>query len=593
MICLNRLLLVTLASCLGFSQQTINFELSADSQSLTTQIPGVIFGNAVALHAGSSLNDVSFPVKSGTVAAVDRGGPMSIEFSRPAASFSAFLTHRKRVTISAFDAGGKLLRSVNSPSERNFSGSLEPDTAPNEFLEIRADRIAKVLVAADPAGSSLVIDDITFSDYVERPTFNVSPERISFDHSLTLPAPPPEPIIIDAEPGTSYTSESTARWVRVSPASGPTSARVFLVLDTTQLPAPGIYAATVTFRSGDASRTVAVNLRLAGAPILYGTPSALTFSISKGGPLPSAQAILVGSKNANQPFSVAPSASWLAVTQTGGSTPANVFVTVAPGDLPAGTYTAEIGLNPNNATERVGIPVKLEIRPSAAVMEVRDVVNAGSRLAGPVAPGSLVEIRGSNFSRVVEQATAVPFPVSLAAMSVLLNGTAIPLHSVGPDRVIAQLPFDLPSGSHTMRLRSGSFDFSEVAFTVASSAPGIVLQGDRAAAINQDGTVNSRQANAAPGSIVSVFLTGQGQVTPPVSAGVAAPPAPLSRPVLPVTATVGEISAVVRDAVLAPGQPGVLQVNLSIPELSPGEYLLRITVGANTSNAAILSVGSR
>ena len=125
--------------------------------------------------------------------------------------------------------------------------------------------------------------------------------------------------------------------MRVSPASGRADAAVFAILDLTQLPAPGNHATTVTFRSGDQARTVGVNLRLAGAPVLYGIPTVLTFSLTRGGPLPPAQPILVGSRNANQIFTVNPSASWISVNPTGGSTPANVFAKVSPGDLAAGT----------------------------------------------------------------------------------------------------------------------------------------------------------------------------------------------------------------------------------------------------------------
>lgn len=99
----NQLLLSIFVPCLCFAQPTIGFEQSTDGQILTTQIRGVTFTNAAAKHAGVSLNEVSFPVKSGTVAAVDRGGPMSIEFGRPTASFSAFVTHTKRVTVSAYE----------------------------------------------------------------------------------------------------------------------------------------------------------------------------------------------------------------------------------------------------------------------------------------------------------------------------------------------------------------------------------------------------------------------------------------------------------------------------------------------------------
>jgi len=281
------------------------------------------------------------------------------------------------------------------------------------------------------------------------------------------------------------------------------------------------------------------------------------------------------------------------VNQTGGSTPANVFIDVAPGDLPAGTYSGEVRLSVEGSAQGVVIAVKLEIRPAAGAMALRDVVNAGSRLPGPVAPGSLIEIRGSNIAKTTEQATAVPLPLSLAGLSVQLGEVSIPLHTVAPDRVVAQLPFNLQSGPHSLRVRSSSLDTSDVAFSVTNAAPGIILQGERAAALNEDGTVNSRQDPAKPDSTVSVFLTGQGQVVPSVSVGVGGPAAPLSRPVLAVTASVGGAPAVVGEAVLAPGQAGVLQVNLAVPDLPPGEYLLQVKVGDSVSNTAILSVGSR
>jgi len=303
MVCRNQLLFCIFVSCLCFSQQTITFESSPDSQVLTTQIPGLTFTNAKAIHAGITLNEIDFPAKSGTVAAVDRRGPISIDFDRPAGSFSAFLTHTKRVTLSAYDPTGKLLGTTASPTNRNSAPSPDPGATHNELIEIRADRIARIVLAADPGGSSFVIDDIAFADYIEKPTFSVSPERVTFEYALTLPPPPPERIFIDAEPNANYTSESTARWVRVSPATGPAGGRVLIAFDVSQLPAPGNHQATVTFRSGGAARTVVVILRLAAAPVLYGTPSELTFAVTRGGPRPPPQAILVGSRNVNQLFS--------------------------------------------------------------------------------------------------------------------------------------------------------------------------------------------------------------------------------------------------------------------------------------------------
>lgn len=49
---------------------------------------------------------------------------------------------------------------------------------------------------------------------------------------------------------------------------------------------------------------------------------------------------------------------------------------------------------------------------------------------------------------------------------------------------------------------------------VVAADPGIFTIGGYAAALNQDGTINSESNPAAPGSIVSIFATGLGTMTP-------------------------------------------------------------------------------
>jgi adhesin/invasin len=123
-------------------------------------------------------------------------------------------------------------------------------------------------------------------------------------------------------------------------------------------------------------------------------------------------------------------------------------------------------------------------------------------------------------------------------------------------------------------------------------APGIFTDaaGRRAAALNQDGTLNSPANPAAAGSYISVYLTGQGLLDLPVPTGAAAPLGQFSNTVALTTATIGAVSAPVSFSGLAPGWVGLGQVNLLVPTLSPGDQSVIVTIGGVASNSAVVSV---
>src|SRR5512139_3961412 len=79
---------------------TINFDSLSDSESVTTQFPGVTFSNTAVLSAGISLNEFEFPPRSGSNVAFDNGGLMTIAFSTPMADFEAFFTYAVPLTLS-------------------------------------------------------------------------------------------------------------------------------------------------------------------------------------------------------------------------------------------------------------------------------------------------------------------------------------------------------------------------------------------------------------------------------------------------------------------------------------------------------------
>jgi uncharacterized protein (TIGR03437 family) len=114
---------------------------------------------------------------------------------------------------------------------------------------------------------------------------------------------------------------------------------------------------------------------------------------------------------------------------------------------------------------------------------------------------------------------------------------------------------------------------------VFAAAPGLfTVDGTgtgRAAAINQDGTINSASNPAPLGSVISLYATGGGQTS---SAGVdgQVSTSPLARQSLPVQVYVGQqmvlSTAQLQYAGPAPGEiAGLMQINVPLPlGLKPG-----------------------
>jgi uncharacterized protein (TIGR03437 family) len=117
-----------------------------------------------------------------------------------------------------------------------------------------------------------------------------------------------------------------------------------------------------------------------------------------------------------------------------------------------------------------------------------------------------------------------------------------------------------------------------------------MLDGGRAAVVNQDGGVNSAGSPATAGSVVSVYATGLGTVSPQVASGAAAPSGSIAYTNASVTVTVGTATAHTQFAGLAPGFTGLYQVNFVVPSLPAGQYGLTISTGDAVSNVATISV---
>jgi uncharacterized protein (TIGR03437 family) len=218
------------------------------------------------------------------------------------------------------------------------------------------------------------------------------------------------------------------------------------------------------------------------------------------------------------------------------------------------------------------------------------VSNSASGASGTAAPGSLITIAGANLAASSQSASSLPLPDILGATSVTINGIAAPLQSAGASQINAQVPFaDFPATVNVTVMNGNSIAGTGL-LNLQSVAPGLFTAGGHAAVLNQDGSTNSDAQPAAPGSFISAYLTGLGNVEDAVAAGAAAPPGLLSPILATATATIGGETAQVIFAGLAPGYAGLYQVNVRTPQLAPGDYALQIFVNGIGANAAPVSI---
>jgi uncharacterized protein (TIGR03437 family) len=134
------------------------------------------------------------------------------------------------------------------------------------------------------------------------------------------------------------------------------------------------------------------------------------------------------------------------------------------------------------------------------------------------------------------------------------------------------LPYSLVVGTKpTIQVVSNQTTANQLSdWTVEKAGISLFRVGNAAVALNQDGTPNSPQNPAQPGSVVTLFGTGGGQTVPPSVAGQVTPPG--LRPLVstPQVQIVDGPILSVKYAGAAPGLvSGVTQINIKLPDVIP------------------------
>jgi uncharacterized protein (TIGR03437 family) len=377
--------------------------------------------------------------------------------------------------------------------------------------------------------------------------------------------------------GAGFTSSSAVQW------NGGALTTTFVSASKLTASIPGSLAAnpgtaSITVSNGVLSNSVAFPIAPPGGFITAISPSQAT----AGGP--AFTLTLTGSG-----FAASSVVQWNGSTLATTFVNANQLTAAVPANLLGGAGTATVTVVTGS---QVSPSVTFTINSASQPPAISSIGNAASYQPS-MAPGTLISIFGSNFAGAVAQFQGTPLPTTLANASVTINGTPAPLLYAGPDQVNAQIPFEIPMGTASVIVESGAMQSAAATIFVVSAGPGVIYDSNTGHAVAQnqvDWSLNSPASPAQPGQYLIVYMTGQGLLDNPIASGAAAPDDPLSRPLAPVTATIGGQNAPIAFAGMTPGFVGLFQVNLQIPNVPAGEQPLAITVGSAAANQTTVSV---
>jgi uncharacterized protein (TIGR03437 family) len=311
-------------------------------------------------------------------------------------------------------------------------------------------------------------------------------------------------------------------------------------------------------------------------------------------------ATYLGGAQADQGNSLSIDASgnvWLAGTTAGGFPSVSPGFTGGPGDFlaelnsdgsalvhsaifAAGSVGQAIAMDQSGLIHAAGqnalISVITPQQPFAP--RIFGITNAaGGTFSGRISPGEVISIYGPGIGPSTA-VSGVPaenglFPKSLGGVQVSINGVLAPLLYASSTQINAQVPFVLTDPDNAaITINSVSSSIPVFRASVDQAIPGIFNNAGFAAALNQDGTLNSMTNPAKVGSIVSIWVTGtdtryeiDGQVATSAESFTCGL---CEIDVEGVTEDVNGISLVVY-AGLAPGIiNGVSQINFKVPSLS-------------------------
>ena len=485
--------------------------------------------------------------------------------------------------------------------------STQVINTPEDFLVVLTVAPAGTLADPDPEPSGLL--------FIANGSTAVAPQTITVYAGSTASVPYQAAAL----------TQSGTQWLSVSPTTGSASAAApghpTISVNPSGL-APGVYRGVVTYQFSPAS-VRSVNVTYIVPTLIGGLPFArqLQLGPQAGGNCTPSNLVATGAglaSNFAQPVSW-PTLIAVLVTDDCGTpvTNAQVDVTFSNGDPPlplipnvnpAGRYAAT--WTPRGAVQQVtvtataiasGFPtakaqitgkITPNLAPALTPGATLNVFNPVS--GGGIAPGTAVQIYGSNFAPPGTSALAMslPFPTSMQNTSVLIGGVQAPLYYVSPGQINAQAPFELmPGVPYQIVVSANGALTTPDRLVAAPAAPGIAAFPNGAIiAQHLDSTLVTETSPAKPGEIIAFYLAGLGSAANQPADGNPSP-VPPTDPLSPVTVNISGSGVQTIFVGLTPGTVGLYQIDLTVPPGTPdGDQILTILQGSVVSNVTTLPV---
>jgi uncharacterized protein (TIGR03437 family) len=388
-------------------------------------------------------------------------------------------------------------------------------------------------------------------------------------------------------PGLTASTQDGGKWLAVSVGSNNTlnlnwTAWVYLKPAATM--PDGTYNGSVAISGTSDDHAIPVTMHVTTQPVAVPSTTQVSLRLAQGAPAMTAPFLppITFSNSGMGALviqDVTASGTAVSAVNDGGA----VVVTVDPGSLAPGTYNdGSVTIQCNAANCPIQVPVSLQVIPRGPpLIFYQGVVDNATFYHYPLAPGDVAVVFGEqlSFSQPVS-APGFPMPTSLGGASVLINDVWAPLYYTSYGQIAFQVPSSIAPGTAVVQVIRDGEPGNQVTVQVDAVAPQIVVVTDAAYQI-RDATHPTK-----PGEALILWCIGLGPTIPSVPDGTPAPADPLARLIATPRITgfyVGDI--VPSFAGLAPGEAGVYQVNITVPDNAPmGTSLLSLRQGAWTAS---------
>lgn len=602
----------------GWLSATVNSNTTPATLTINTSPFGLgtgIYTGSVTVTSGNASSALVIPVtlnvSSLSLISVDKselifgsGGssgtqPQTIQISSSSSNFN----YSVNATVS------------NSPtnwlSVNNFSG-VTPSAlvvSVNPALLGDGTYFGTIVITAPSTGNTPLVIPVTLT--VNQATaLQVTPTTLSFTQLQGGGLPAQQPVQVTSQLPTQFSFTSAVQspvggnWLSVN-GGGLTNGFLQVALNGTAASLPaGVYTATITVFGANSPNSPQINVTLTVVPSasLQVTPATLTFAGRVGQPNPPAQLIQLSSSNPGATqvaYNVQSDATWLSGTPVSGTTPATLSVTANVTGLTAGPYTGRLTITPTGASsgaQATVITVNLQV-DQVPIPNVAGFANAATFTAGSLSPGMIISLVGTNLgptTAVNGQIVGGRFTTSLVGVRVLFDGVPAPILYASATQINAVVPYSMAGrASARMTVEYNNIVSNVIEPRLVDAAPGVfTADGRQAAAINENGTFNGPSNPAPAGSIVVIYVTGEGATTP---AGVDGEVigSNLKRPLGAVRVRVGGIEVPAADIFYAGSAPtlvsGLMQINFRLPANTPTgiSTAVEVFVGSGQSQPGV------